>query len=261
MQAEESSSRPWFTSWKIRLACLAAIVITMLLVGKALHAEERLSGEQIRHDIRQAGVWGPFLFMVMFTIGELLHVPGLVFIAAAVFVYGRLWGGCLAFIGALVAVSVSFLLMRCIGGTALADIQNKYVAALTKGVTDRPLRTVICLRLFFITMPWINTFLALNRISYLDFLVGSGLGLMPPVAAFALAFDWMSSHDVNKVFYIILPLVFGIVSVAAATAYIYFSRDAEDDKATERQDGSGSETQALLQEEGRYGASSTDKSL
>mmetsp|Transcript_51968 Transcript_51968/g.121690 ORF Transcript_51968/g.121690 Transcript_51968/m.121690 type:complete len:262 (-) Transcript_51968:60-845(-) len=261
MQAEESSWRTWYMSWKVRLACLVALVITTLLIGKALHAEDQLSGPKIRHDIREAGAWGPFLYVVMFCIGELLHIPGLVFIAAAVLVYGRLWGGCLSFIGALVAVSVSFQLMRWIGGSAIADIQNKHVVALTKGISDRPLRTVACLRVFFITMPLINTVLALTRISYLDFLVGSALGLLPPIVAFVFLFDWMSSHSVNQVFYIILPLCFGVTSAAFAAIYIYFSQAGEEEKGEDSGSSALSESQEVLQEEGLHRAQLTDKSL
>jgi len=269
MQTLADGYQTWYTSWKLRLVCLVALLITLLLIGKALHTEDRLSGPQIREDIQRAGPWGPLLFVVMFSVGELLHIPGLVFVAAAVLVYGRLRGWLLSFVGALVAVSVSFFLTRCIGGSAIAEIQNKHVAAIVHGITERPLRTVMLLRIFFITLPAVTTILALTRISYMDFLVGSALGLAPPILAFVFLLDWLSTHSVHQVFYFILPLGFGATSLIAAGVWIYCNgKEAEEKDSPKATSDCSGEAQALLRSEDSHspfhtfsGSNDCEKSL
>jgi len=49
---------------------------------------------------------------VLFTTGQLLRVPGAVFVAAAVAVYGRYFGMVVALLGALVSVTVNFAVVR-----------------------------------------------------------------------------------------------------------------------------------------------------
>ena len=57
--------------------------------------------------------------------------------------------------------------------------------------SPRRIRTVFLLRLFLWLAPALNYALALTHVKYRDYLIGSALGLIVPVAGAALLFDWL----------------------------------------------------------------------
>src|SRR6185369_12146746 len=114
--ANRVSSFAMMRSRVIRLALLGAIVAALLIVRYTTSFGASLSTARVRELVQQAGVAGVGIFLVAFAVGELLHVPGLVFVGAAVLAWGRAGGGAIAYLGALVSVSVSFAVVRGVGG-------------------------------------------------------------------------------------------------------------------------------------------------
>src|SRR5215813_5648530 len=115
-----------------RLVLLAVLVVGLFVVARVTGLNAYLSTERIRALTAAAGFWGPIAFVLIFCVGELVHVPGAVFVAAAVVAYGRATGGVLAFVGELAAVSVSFVVVRTIGGKPLAAIRFSLARAFSQ---------------------------------------------------------------------------------------------------------------------------------
>lgn len=137
--------------------------------------------EALRDFARGAGAWGILGLWATFALGELLHVPGLVFVAAAVLAYDQFWGFVVAFVGAVVATCTSFLVVRTVGGRALVDIQQPL---LRRGLARRdthPVSTVVVLRTFFWMAPALNYALALSNVAFGPYALGSSLGLVLPL--------------------------------------------------------------------------------
>ncbi|MCB9621848.1 MAG: DedA family protein, partial [Sandaracinus sp.] len=55
----------------------------------------------------------------------------------------------------------------------------------------RPVRVVALLRLILWMAPPLNYALAMSAVRFRDYVVGSALGLILPIAAAALFFDWV----------------------------------------------------------------------
>ena len=68
-------------SW--RLLLLVALLLGLFLLGRALGLTS-LSAAQLRATLGGAGPAGALLFLGAFVLGELVHIPGLVFVAVAV---------------------------------------------------------------------------------------------------------------------------------------------------------------------------------
>jgi uncharacterized membrane protein YdjX (TVP38/TMEM64 family) len=179
-----------------RLGALAALFVVALVVRYGTEWGASLSTAKVRDLVQHAGAAGVLLFLVAFAIGELLHVPGLVFVAAAVLTWGRVAGGAIAYAGALVSVSVSFAVVRGIGGKALAEVDWKagrwrWVGKLMDQLERRPIATVTLLRLLLLIAPALNYALALSPVRFADYLIGSALGLALPVALAAVFFQYL----------------------------------------------------------------------
>jgi uncharacterized membrane protein YdjX (TVP38/TMEM64 family) len=175
----------------VRLAAAVALFVSAWALGRGTGLHEQLDTEGVRRAVEDAGAWGLALFVGIFALGQLLHVPGLVFVAAAMFVYGRLTGTVVSLVGAVIAVTVSFVVVRAVGGQPLASLRRPFARRMLDRLDARPVTSVALLRLVFIMAPPVNYALAMSNLRLRDYVAGSGLGLLGPVTLAALLFDWL----------------------------------------------------------------------
>ena len=175
---------------KLRLALLVVFLVGLFVLGSATGWADRFTLEGVRDTIADAGAWGFAIFLAVFAIGELLHVPGFLFVAAAVLAYGRLVGGVAAYAGAIVSVVVSFAVVRGVGGKALGSLKSERLRRILDRLEERPVRVVAILRLILWMAPPLNYALALSPVRFRDYLVGSALGLILPMVVAATFIDW-----------------------------------------------------------------------
>jgi len=168
-----------------------ALFAGLWVIGKATGLLEGWDQERIRTMVEASGALGVLAFIAAFSVGELLHVPGMVFVAAAIVLWGALWGFAISFGAALVSVLVSFFLVRAVGGKALAEMERPLVKRLLSRLDRRPIQTVALLRLVLWLAPALNYALAMTNVRPRDYLVGSALGLFLPIAAGSAVFAWL----------------------------------------------------------------------
>jgi uncharacterized membrane protein YdjX (TVP38/TMEM64 family) len=173
-----------------RLTLLAVIVAALIIVRYTTSFGTSLSTARVRELVQQTGAAGVGIFLIAFAVGELLHVPGLVFVGAAVLAWGRIGGGAIAYLGAIFSVSVSFAVVRGIGGQPLGELKQAWVRKVLAQLERRPIRTVALLRLVLWMAPAVNYALALSPVRYRDYAIGSAAGLALPVAAAAAFLDF-----------------------------------------------------------------------
>ena len=68
---------------------------------------------------------GLLLFVMLFALGNLVQIPGWVFLAAAVVALGRMWGGVVTYIAAVASCAFTFVTIRALGGDALRLIDER----------------------------------------------------------------------------------------------------------------------------------------
>lgn len=173
----------------LRLAGIGAAVVALFVLGRAIGIADSVSPESLRTLIGGAGLFGVVAFVVMFSVGLLAQLPGLLFIAVAVLAYGREMGALVALGGSIVAVSVSFFVVRRFGGRALAELESPFLRRMLSQLDTRPLRSVIVLRAVFGVAPPLNYALALSSLGFRDYLIGSAIGMAAPVTIAAVILD------------------------------------------------------------------------
>ncbi len=169
----------------LRLVLLGDFIGALILVAHFTGLTAHLTRERVHLLIHEAGAWGVVLYIVGFSICELLHFPSSVLVGAAVAAFGRAPGGALAFCAAIVSISVTFAFVRLVGGQPFADVHHPRLRTLLSHLDARPIRTVIVIRLLTWLIPSVNYALALSSVRYRDYLVGSALGLILPITAMA----------------------------------------------------------------------------
>jgi uncharacterized membrane protein YdjX (TVP38/TMEM64 family) len=179
----------------IRLALLISILVALFLVGRYTGVAEHLDAESIRELVRSAGAWGWALYIATFAGGEFIHIPGMVFVLAGILIYGQVIGFGLAWMASVVSVCFSFVVVRRLGGTPLGNVEKPWVKRILGRLNAQPIRTIVVLRLLLWLAPPVNYALALTTVRFRDYLIGSALGLIAPVAGVAILFDWLFNQS------------------------------------------------------------------
>jgi uncharacterized membrane protein YdjX (TVP38/TMEM64 family) len=173
----------------VRPLLLVVVLAALFVAGRVTGVTEGWTLASIRERVQAAGPLGFLLYLALFSGGELVHVPGLVFVGAGLLAYGRLAGFPIVLAGSLVSITVSFFVVRGIGGQALAELDRPFLKKMLGRLEARPVLTVALLRMVLILLPALNYALALSPIRYRSYLLGSAIGLMPPLLVATLLFD------------------------------------------------------------------------
>jgi uncharacterized membrane protein YdjX (TVP38/TMEM64 family) len=131
--------------------------------------------------VSHSGLLGVLLYFCLFSIGQLLHVPGVIFVVAAALAFGNALGLFYAMVGAAIAISVVFFVVRVIGGTPLSNPSSQWVRRAVTRLDTQPFRSIFLMRLVFSTGPWLNYVLAMSTVSYSHYITASILGIIPQV--------------------------------------------------------------------------------
>ena len=135
---------------------------------------------------------GMLIFIVAFSIGNLLQIPGLLFLGAAVLALGRGWGGLATYAAAGVSCAVTFFTVRALGGEALRQVGGSVARRLFAGLDAHPVGSIALLRILMQTAPALNYALALSGIRFRNYMAGTLLGLPLPIALYCYFFDQLA---------------------------------------------------------------------
>lgn len=158
-------------------------LLGLVVLGLSTNISDYFQVAELRQIVRNFGAWGPVIYVGMFMLGGLLHVPGIVMVTAGAIAFGGLEGLWTAIVGAVACVISSFLIVRAIGGKPLQSLSRpRFARTLLEKFDAHPIRTIIVLRTFLMVSPPLNYALALTKVSTKDFVIGSVLGLLIPVS-------------------------------------------------------------------------------
>ena len=174
------------------LAFLAVLWVAVHFSGIGQHFTT-----QFVHDVFVSHpVIGLLVFVLLFSVGNLIQVPGWVFLAAAVLTLGQFWGAMATYLAASTACWVTFVLIRLLGGNALRSFEGPLAQRLFARLDTHPVQSMALLRLLFQTAPALNYALAMSGVGLRSYLIGTLLGLPLPIALYALFFQtlarWMN---------------------------------------------------------------------
>lgn len=148
----------------------------------------------IRDIILRHRLGGLALFVALFSLGNLIQIPGWLFLAAAVLTLGRMWGGVVTYVAAVISCALTFVTIRAAGGDALRLIKNRTAVRLLGRLDARPVSSVALLRMLFQTAPALNYALAMSGIEFRRYLVGTLIGLPLPIALYCIFFDALTTQ-------------------------------------------------------------------
>ena len=160
------------------------------MVGRGTGLDEYLTRDWVRETMQNAGWAGFAMYIAVFTVGLLVQIPGVVFVAGAALAYGWFWSALASIVASSIGVVVSFVVVRKVGGQPLREVKLPFLRRLLGRLDRQPILSIIVVRFFLWALPLVNYTLAMSSVKYKDYVVGSILGLIAPMFYLSAFFDW-----------------------------------------------------------------------
>lgn len=168
-------------------------LILMFCIFEFSGIRDKISLELIKDTFNHHFIIGMLLFAVLFSVGNLVQIPGFIFLAAAVATLGAFEGAAVSYLAAVISCSVTYWVIRTIGGDALRKLESPFAQKILATLDTNPIKSIILLRTFFQTAPALNYTLALSGINFQKYALGTLLGLPLPVMLYCLFFSYIKS--------------------------------------------------------------------
>lgn len=178
----------------IRLVAVLLFLVILFVVFELSGLRDHFNLGFLQETLQKHRIGGLLIFMLLFSLGNLIHIPGWIFLAAAVLVLGRTQGGIATYTAACFSCMITFLAVRFVGGDALRQLDSKFTSGLLARLDAHPVRSIVLLRMLFQTVPALNYTLALTGVRFRHYLAGTLLGLPLPIALYCLFFDFLATN-------------------------------------------------------------------
>lgn len=182
--AAARGSGGWFLG--LRAGAIAvAVVLAAVLLGRSLQGDGGFDLESLMGLARNTP-WAPFLTLGIFVVLGQTGFPQFLMIAAAVMVFGPVWGFALSWAGTMMSSGIGFLLGHLFGG----ELLRRFGGARLNGMSARLGRHGIAAVMVLRNVPAgpfvaVNMMAGLSHIPYRKFLIGTALGIVPKMAFIA----------------------------------------------------------------------------
>ena len=144
-------------------------------------------------------ILGTLFFCLAFSLGNLLYVPGWIFLVAAVLALGKEWGGATIYIAALISATIVYFFIDLLGRGALRGLNSKIADKIFSKIDQYPILSVAALRLIFQTAPPLNYALAMSQIKFHHYLIGTIIGLPIPIFAYCYFFEFIFQNALEAI--------------------------------------------------------------
>jgi uncharacterized membrane protein YdjX (TVP38/TMEM64 family) len=172
-----------------RLFSVVALLALLWLVFEASGLRSQINLQFVHDRFQQDKLTGLLVFTSLFVLGNLVQIPGWIFLAAAVLTLGRIWGGLATYMAACLSCVATFVQVRLVGGSALREFGGSLSQRVFARLDGHPVQSVVVLRLVFQTVPALNYALALSGVDFGSYLLGTLIGLPVPIGLYAMFFD------------------------------------------------------------------------
>lgn len=211
-------------SWRSKKAILKAVILVVFIIVaiylvRFTPVKDFLTKEALGRLLEAAGFWAPLIFIVVYSVGICLFVPGTLITALGAAIFGAYWGFLYVWIGAMVGASAAFWIGRTLGREFAASMIGNRLRKYDDAIERNGFATVLYLRLVYFPFTAMNFGMGLTKVRFWDYFFGTGLGIIAGTFIFtffigALREVWASRNWENlisfKVFFSVGLFVFSL---------------------------------------------------
>jgi phospholipase D1/2 len=131
--------------------------------------------------------WGPIAVVAAFVVGGMVLFPVTILIAATAAAFGPLLGFVLAAVGALLSAIVTYLIGASLGKDSLREVLGPRLNRIREQIRRKGVLAVASIRLVPVApFTVVNLAAGASDIRFLDFVVGTVIGMLPGLIVLAL---------------------------------------------------------------------------
>ncbi len=165
---------------RILVLTLLAVAITAAVIYRG-----QLDAAALERWVKDAGVWGPALFMLIYLIAPALFLPGSILTLAGGALFGWAWGTLYSLTAATGGATIAFLIARYLASDWVARKTGGRLKQLIEGVENEGWRFVAFVRLVpLFPFNLLNYALGLTRIKLSHYVIASYIFMFPGALAY-----------------------------------------------------------------------------
>lgn len=178
----------------VKALALFAFIVAAVAVVRFTPVKGYLTAETLGRMLEEAGIWAPLLFILVYTAGICLFVPGTLLTALGAAIFGAYKGFVYVWVGAMLGASAAFWIGRTLGREFAASLIGDRLRKYDEAIERNGFAAVLYLRLIYFPFTPMNFGMGLTRVRFRDYLAGTGLGII--VGTFLFTFFVGTVRDV-----------------------------------------------------------------
>ncbi|MBW2246448.1 MAG: TVP38/TMEM64 family protein [Deltaproteobacteria bacterium] len=178
----------------IKAILLAAFIIVTIFLIRYTSIKNYLTVEEMSRFLETAGLWAPVVYMMIYTVGICLFLPGTLLTGLGAAIFGAYWGFVYVWIGAMIGSSAAFFIGRTLGREFAASLIGGKLKKYDDAIERNGFATVLYLRLVYFPFTPMNFGMGLTKVRFRDYVAGTGLGII--VGTFIFTFFIGTLKDV-----------------------------------------------------------------
>jgi uncharacterized membrane protein YdjX (TVP38/TMEM64 family) len=178
----------------VKALVLLAFIVAAVLIVRFTPVKDYLTPRVLGRALEDAGIWAPLLFILVYTAGICLFVPGTLLTTLGAAIFGAYWGFLYVWVGAMLGSSAAFWIGRTLGREFAASLIGDKLKKYDEAIERNGFATVLYLRLIYFPFTPMNFGMGLTRVRFRDYVFGTGLGII--VGTFIFTFFVGTVRDV-----------------------------------------------------------------
>lgn len=170
----------------VKAAILAAFILVAVYVVRYTPVKEFLTVDKLKQFLDTLGLWAPLIFILIYTLGICLFVPGTILTALGAAIFGPYRGFVYVLAGAILGATVTFFIGRYLGREFAASIIGDRLKRYDEAIERNGFATVLYLRLIYFPFTAMDFGMGLTRVRFWDYFWGTLLGII--VGTFVFTF-------------------------------------------------------------------------
>jgi len=162
----------------LKAVSLLLFIIAGLVVFRFTPLSRFLTADHLGRLLDATGFWAPAVYILVYTIGICLFIPGTLLTTLGAALFGPYWGFIYVWVGAMAGASAAFLIGRTLGREFAASLIGNRLKKYDDAIEKSGFATVLYLRLLYFPFTPMNFGMGLTKVRFRDYFVGTGLGII-----------------------------------------------------------------------------------
>ena len=163
---------------EIKAAALVLFVITAVVIVRFTPVKEFLTAEKLGNFLENAGFLAPLAFIIVYTAGVCVFVPGTLLTTLGAAIFGPYFGFLYVWVAAMLGSSLAFFIGRYLGRDFAASLIGERLRKYDEAIERNGFATVLYLRLVYFPFTPMNFGMGLTRVRFRDYFFGTALGII-----------------------------------------------------------------------------------